>query len=137
MQPAFLPLIYTSLLLLRPYQMVTVMMNIDPKASSICQENNLMRPQKLLFIIALIKFQGINRLKVTQPLPVTIQGQLKHTHQLKKRTALQKKSDFKENGYLLINLQNIPPLTKHQRTTLKIGRRLKCLICFSTMNYLN
>ena len=113
------------------------MMKINPKASVICQENNLMRPQKLFFIIALMKFQGINRLKMTQPLPVTFQGQLKHTHQLKKRIALHKKSDPKENGYLLINLQNIPQLTKHQSTTLKIGRRLKCLICFSTMNYLN
>ena len=50
----------------------------------------------------------------------------------KNRTA--KKADPKENGYHLIYLQNIPLLTKHQSTTLKIGRRLKCLICFSTMN---
>ena len=61
-----------------------------------------------------MKFRGINRLKMTQPLPVTIQGQLKHTHQLKKRIALQKKADPKENDYLLIYLQNIPRLTKHQ-----------------------
>ena len=98
---------------------------------------NHLSGQNLFFILALIKFQGINRPKMTQLLSATIQGQLKHTHQLKKRIALQKKADPKENGYLLIYLKNISQLTKHQSTTLKIGCQLKCLNCFSTMNYLN